>query len=347
MGDHMLEIKDLRVSFHTYAGEVQALGGINFTVGQSEILAVVGESGCGKSVTAQSILRLHNKDTIDYKQGEILYKGRDLLALSEKEMQKIRGREISMIFQDPMTSLNPTLTIGKQITEAILKHSDKEGNSTNQREANKQAAGLIRSVGIANPDLRLKQYPHELSGGMRQRIMIAIAMSCSPEILIADEPTTALDVTVQAQILDLMKALQIKSGASIVIITHNMGVVANIAQKVIIMYGGVVVEKGTSGDIFYRPKHPYTWGLLKSIFRLNKDKNEPLIPIDGIPPDLLAPPKGCPFAPRCDYAMKVCREQMPREYSFGSAHTCDCWLSDENCPLEVKDWRNGDVKYKQ
>jgi oligopeptide transport system ATP-binding protein len=340
----VLEIKDLRVSFHTYAGEVQALRGINLSIEQGEVLAIVGESGCGKSVTAQSILQLHPKDTIDYKHGEIIYKGQDLLKLSEKEMQKIRGKEISMIFQDPMTSLNPTVTVGRQIMEAIIKNGAREGEGVTRRAARARAVELLTSVGIANPAQRMREYPHKFSGGMRQRAMIAIAMSCSPELLIADEPTTSLDVTVQAQILDLMKELQAKTNSSIIIITHNMGVVANIAKKVVIMYGGIVVERGTVSDMFYRPKHPYTWGLLKSIFRLNKSKDESLRPIDGAPPELLNPPKGCPFAERCEWVMGVCYEEMPDEYAISGDHACRCWLRDEKCPVEVRDWREEYVR---
>jgi oligopeptide transport system ATP-binding protein len=334
----MLTLKDLRVSFHTYAGEVEALRGINLHVDEGDVLAVVGESGCGKTVTAQSVMQLYPREVIDYKSGEIIYKGQNLLALSEKEMQRVRGRDISMIFQDPMTSLNPTVTVGKQITEAILKSGGKNGARVDKARAEARAVEMLHNVGLADPETRMKQYPHSFSGGMRQRVMIAIAMSCMPELLIADEPTTALDVTVQAQILDLMKQLQAQSGTAIIIITHNMGVVANIAKNVAIMYGGIVVEHGTASDVFYRPRHPYTWGLLKSIFRLNKPKDEPLTPIDGAPPELINPPPGCPFAERCEYAMNICLRGIPGEFSQGERHSCRCWLYDRASLVKPAEW---------
>ena len=327
----MLEVKNLTVSFHTYAGEVQALRGVDFSVEDGEVLAVVGESGCGKSVTVQSILQLHRPDSVDYKAGEILYNGNDLLKYSEKQMQQIRGKEISMIFQDVMTSLNPTLTVGRQLTEILEKHGLKD-----KTENKKRAIELLRQVGIANPEKRYNQYPHEFSGGMRQRVMIAIATACDPKILIADEPTTALDVTVQAQILDLMKELQQTGNMSIIFITHNLGVVANIAQKVAVMYGGIIVEKGTVFDIFYRFRHPYTWGLMHSTFKLDQDRNEDLHPIEGTPPNLLDPPKGCPFAQRCEYAMHICNETIPEFTKLGTFHECRCHLLDPDCPVDIE-----------
>ena len=334
----MLQIKNLRASFQTYSGEAEALRGVDLEVEEGDFLAVVGESGCGKSVAAQSVMRLYPKDQIQYKSGEILYKNQNLLNFSEKEMQKIRGSEIGMIFQDPMTSLNPTATVGRQITEAILKSGAKIG----RKEARERMIEALRDVGVPNPELGLKRYPHDFSGGMRQRVMIAIAASRNPALLIADEPTTALDVTVQAQILELMKRLQEKNNTSIIIITHNMGVVANIAKKVAVMYGGVVVEAGTAGDVFYRPRHPYSWGLLRSVFRLNKSKNEPLTPIEGAPPELINPPPGCGFASRCDYAMGVCLREAPPKYGVG--HVCRCWLHDPACPVKPKELEEGYVR---
>lgn len=330
----MFDIKNLKVSFHTYSGEVQAVRGVNLHLEEGGILAIVGESGCGKSVTAQSVLKLHDPDITEYKDGEILLNGRNILSLSEKEMQKIRGQEISMIFQDPMTSLNPTMTVGNQIIEVILQHKDE--NHLNYKQAKERAVELLRMVRIPNPETRINQYPHEFSGGQRQRVMIAIAMACSPKILIADEPTTALDVTVQAQILQLMKEMQRENGTSIIIITHDLGAVANIAKNVAVMYGGLVVEEGTVEDIFYRGRHPYTIGLLRSVSKLKADKNKPLESIEGTPPDLVNPPKGCPFADRCEHAMKVCKEHMPESYNIYDTHKCACWLLDPECPYKVK-----------
>ncbi|MDR1599066.1 MAG: ABC transporter ATP-binding protein [Oscillospiraceae bacterium] len=334
----LLELEDLRVSFHTYAGEAQALRGVNLTLDAGDTLAIVGESGCGKTVTAQSVMRLYPKGAADYKGGSIRYKGEDLLTLSERQMRRIRGREISMVFQDPMTSLNPTVPVGKQIMEGVLKNGSRESKRVTRRDARLRALELLEGVGIADPETRMGQYPHNLSGGMRQRVMIAIAMSCSPDLLIADEPTTALDVTVQAQILELMKSLQSRGNTSIIVITHNMGVVANIARKVAVMYGGVVVERGTVEDIFFRPRHPYAWGLLRSVFRLNKPKDEPLTPIDGTPPELIDPLPGCPFAERCAYTMRVCASGMPPEFAWGEARACRCWLYGPGCPVIPAEW---------
>ncbi len=333
----MLDIKNLRVSFHTYSGEVQAVRGVDLHLEEGGVLAIVGESGCGKSVTAQSILKLHDPDITEYKGGEILFKGRNLLALGEKEIQKVRGREISMIFQDPMTSLNPTMTVGKQISEVLLRHeTDGRGRKIGKEEAKKRVIDLLRMVRLPNPEERFYQYPHEFSGGQRQRVMIAMAMACSPQVLIADEPTTALDVTVQAQILRLMKEMQREKGTSIIIITHDLGAVARIAKHVAVMYGGLVMEVGTVEDIFYRTRHPYTRGLLDSVSKLNADKNKLLKSIDGTPPDLVKPPAGCPFADRCDYAMRVCKDHMPEAWRLSENHTCRCWLSDPECPHRLE-----------
>lgn len=320
--ERILEVKDLHVSFHTYAGEVQAVRGVNFHVNKGECVAIVGESGCGKSVTAQSIMKLIPMPPGKIKQGQILFNGQDIVKKSNKEMEAIRGKEIGMIFQDPMTSLNPTMTIGNQIMEGLIKHQ----NMT-KAAARERAIELLSLVGIPQPDRRLNQYPHEFSGGMRQRAMIAIALACNPKLLIADEPTTALDVTIQAQILDLMKELQKKTETSIIMITHDLGVVAEMCDRVIVMYAGKVIETGTVDEIFYNPKHPYTKGLLRSVPRLDLNKEEPLTPIFGTPPDLLKPPVGCGFAARCESAMKVCLEYDPQLEKVGNTQHAACWLN--------------------
>ena len=332
-GTKMLEIKDLRVSFSTYSGDVQAVRGVDLRLQDGDILAIVGESGCGKSVTAQSILQLHDPAVTRYGSGQILLDGQDLLKLSDRDMQKIRGKQISMIFQDPMTSLNPTMTVGKQIMEVLREHEKGEnGSHITRKEARERAIELLRMVRLPNPEQRINQYPHEFSGGQRQRVMIAIAMACSPRLLIADEPTTALDVTVQAQILELMKEMQRQKGTTIVIITHDMGAVASIARTVAVMYSGIIVETGTVEDIFYRHEHPYTHGLLASVPRQRYQKERELESIEGMPPDLVSPPPGCPFADRCPYAMKVCHELLPEETSLSEHHTCRCHLLDPECP---------------
>lgn len=318
----ILEVKDLHVSFHTYAGEVKAVRGVNFHLNKGESVAIVGESGCGKSVTSQTIMKLIPMPPGQIKQGKILFQGADIVKKSNKEMEKIRGKEISMIFQDPMTSLNPTMTIGLQIMEGLRKH-----RGLSKKEAKERAIEMLRLVGIPMPEKRVEQYPHEFSGGMRQRAMIAIALACEPKLLIADEPTTALDVTIQAQIMDLIRDLQKKTGTSIILITHDLGVVAKTCDRVVVMYAGEVIETGTVDEIFYYPQHPYTKGLLKSVPRLDLKKDEPLIPILGTPPDLLNPPKGCAFAPRCDYAMKVCIDHSPEMDTIAKTHASACWLN--------------------
>ncbi|CCQ96908.1 oligopeptide ABC transporter (ATP-binding protein) [[Clostridium] ultunense Esp] len=323
----LLEVIDLHVSFHTYAGEVKAVRGVSFELEEGETLAIVGESGSGKSVTSQTIMRLLPSPPTEIKQGKILFNGRDLTRLTDKEMEKVRGSEIGMIFQDPMTSLNPTMTIGKQISEGLIKHFKRS-----PREAMKEAINLLELVGIPNPETRVKQYPHQFSGGMRQRAMIAIALACRPKLLIADEPTTALDVTIQAQILELMQSLQKKTGTAIILITHDLGVVAKMAHKVAVMYAGQIVEKGTVEQIFYRPEHPYTWGLMRSIPRLDLHTKGELVAIPGTPPDLLNPPKGCPFAARCGYAMEVCKELPPETTHVGEGHLVSCWLKHPMAP---------------
>lgn len=324
--EKILEVKDLELSFHTFAGEVKAIRGVNFDLLKGETLAIVGESGSGKSVTTKSIMRLLPEHSSEFKNGQILFDGRDLTKLSDKEMQKIRGKDISMIFQDPMTSLNPTMTIGNQIMEPILKH-----RKVSKTEARKVAVDLLRLVGMPKPEARMKQYPHQFSGGQRQRIVIAIALACNPQILIADEPTTALDVTIQAQILELMKDLQKKIDTSIIFITHDLGVVANVADRVAVMYGGKIVEIGTTDEIFYNPQHPYTWGLLSSMPSLDTVE-EKLYAIPGTPPDLLDPPKGDAFALRSDYAMKIDMEESPPFFKVSDTHYAATWLLHPNAP---------------
>jgi len=319
--DKILEVRDLHVSFHTYAGEVKAVRGVNFEVYKGEAIAIVGESGCGKSVTAQSIMQLLPKPPAIINQGSITFGGEDLLKKNEKEMQQIRGNKIGMIFQDPMTSLNPTAKIGTQIAEGLIKHQ-----KLSRSEALKHAEEMLELVAMTEPHKRVHQYPHELSGGMRQRAMIAIALACQPELLIADEPTTALDVTIQAQILELMKDLQKKLETSIILITHDLGVVAEMCSRVVVMYAGKIVETGTIDQIFYNTQHPYTKGLLNSVSRLDMTKDEPLKPIVGTPPDLFNPPAGCPFFARCKYAMGVCQNNDPELKDMGHDHYAACWL---------------------
>jgi len=318
----LLEVKDLAVSFQTYFGEVEAVRGVSFHVDKGETVALVGESGCGKSVTANSIMQLLPMPPAFYKNGQILFEGEDIVKKSDKEMQKIRGNKISMIFQDPMTSLNPTMKIGKQIIEGILKHQ-----KLSRHEAKKKAIEMLELVSVPQPEKRINQYPHEFSGGMRQRVMIALAMVSNPELLIADEPTTALDVTVQAQILDLMKQIQDKLGTAIILITHDLGVVADISDRVIVMYAGKIMEEGTTDEIFKNPKHPYTRKLLGSVPRLDMDRNESLHSIEGTPPDLYRPPKGCPFFDRCDKAMVICKDHMPNKEYHSDSHYSYCWLN--------------------
>lgn len=317
----ILEVEDLHVSFFVRGGEVQAVRGVSFQVNKGEAVAIVGESGCGKSVTAQTIMRLLPTPPSYIKQGSIRFKGESLIEKSAKEMEGIRGKEIGMIFQDPMTSLNPTLTIGRQITEGLIKHQN-----VSPKDAKARAVEMLKLVGIPNPESRIKQYPHEFSGGMRQRAMIAIALACNPSLLIADEPTTALDVTIQAQILNVMKDLQRKFGTSIILITHDLGVVADLCDRVIVMYAGKVVETGTKWEIFKNPQHPYTKGLLRSLPRLDQAKHEPLIPILGTPPDLIRPPAGCGFCARCDEAMEICARQDSAATQLSATHHAKCWL---------------------
>ncbi len=321
MSEYLVNIEHERLSFFTPAGEVKALNDVSFHIAEGEVLGIVGESGSGKSVTAYSLMGLtaHPGKLLG---GTLDFNGRRVNDMTEKEFQKMRGNEVSIIFQDPMTSLNPVYTIGNQIREALKLHTDK-----NKAERQARAIELLELVGINEPEKRLKQYPHELSGGMRQRVMIAIALACEPKLLIADEPTTALDVTIQAQILELMMELKDKLGMAIMMITHDLGVVASMCDHIAVMYAGNIVEYGTTDDIFYNPKHEYTKGLLRSIPRMDSREHERLIPIEGTPVDLLNPPKGCPFASRCDSCMQIClREKAPVTY-FGDIHYTSCWMN--------------------
>lgn len=328
MTETLLEVKNLRINFKTYAGLVQAVRGVDFTLAKGETLAIVGESGSGKSVTSNALMRLIPQPAGRYEDGQILFEGKDLLKLSEREMESIRGNEIAMIFQDPMTALNPTMRVGKQIMEVILTH--KKGVS---KEAAKQRAiELLAEVGIPDPERRFKQYPHEFSGGMRQRVVIAIALAAEPKILIADEPTTALDVTIQAQILELMKKIQEKNGNAIIFITHDLGVVANVADRVAVMYAGQIVEYGSSHDIFYNPKHPYTWGLLGSMPDLDSEDSEELYTIPGAPPNLINPPLGDAFAPRNPYALAIDYKAEPPFYEVTPGHYAKTWLLHPEAP---------------
>jgi oligopeptide transport system ATP-binding protein len=322
----ILQVKDLHVSFHTFAGEVQAVRGVHFDLYEGETLAIVGESGSGKSVTIKSIMQLLPQRNSEIKAGEIIFNDSDIVKASEKQMQKIRGKDISMIFQDPMTSLNPTMTIGKQIMEPLFKH-----RKLSKTEAKERMLQLLELVGIPQPEIRMKQYPHQFSGGMRQRVVIAIALACAPKVLIADEPTTALDVTIQGQILDLMKELQQRFETSIIFITHDLGIVANVADRVAVMYGGKIVEIGTVDEIYYNPQHPYTWGLISSMPNLDT-KEEELYVIPGTPPDMLNPPKGDAFAPRNNYAMKIDFEEEPPMFKISDTHYAATWLLHPNAP---------------
>lgn len=328
--EKILEVNNLEFSFNTYGGQVKAVRGISFDVNQGEIVGIVGESGCGKSVTAQCILKLNPEPPGFFGNGSIKYKGEDIVPMSERKMKKIRGLEIGFVFQDPMTSLNPTMKIGKQIEEVFI-----ERRKYSKKEIKEKVLDILSLVGISDGEIRYNQYPHELSGGMKQRVMIAIALVGRPSLIIADEPTTSLDVTIEAQILDLLMDLKQKLGAAIIIITHDLGVIAKLCDRVLVMYGGKIVEKGLVNDIFYNTRHPYTSGLLNSIAGLETKKTDELSPIEGTPPDLFSPPQGCPFASRCEYAMEICYEELPDEYSISDEHETMCWLEHENAPNVV------------
>lgn len=319
-GEPLLKIRGLKTSFFTPAGEVRAVDGIDLEIKSGEVLGIVGESGCGKSVTALSIMRLISKPG-GIVGGSIFFKGRNLMEIPEKEMENIRGKDVAIIFQNPATFLNPVLTIGYQIMEAICRHQN-----FNRGELRRKAVEMLRLVGIPDAEERLSQYPHEFSGGMSQRIMIAMALCSNPKLLIADEPTTALDVTTQVQILELLKKLREKLNMSIILITHDLGIAAGLADRVIVMYAGKIVESGQVKDIYYRAKHPYTRGLLAAVPRLDAREEKPLVSINGQPPDLLKLPRGCSFSPRCRYAMRICIEKTPRLTELGNGHKTACWL---------------------
>ena len=321
MDEPILKVKGLCTEFKTVDSRVRAVDGVDLELYPGETLGIVGESGCGKSVTALSIMQLLPKGVGQVVGGEILFDGKDMLKLSQKELLSLHGRDMAMIFQEPMTSLNPVYTIGYQLSEVLRYHM-----GMNKKDAWQKSIDLLKDVGVSRPEQIVRSYPHELSGGMLQRVMIAMGLSCNPKLLIADEPTTALDVTIQAQILELMKSLQKKTHMGIIFITHNLGVVAEICDKVSVMYAGKIVEQGPVDDIFYKPGHPYTVGLLRSMPRVDAESYERLIPIEGTPVDMLNPPEGCPFAPRCEHAMKICLQKMPPYVELGDNHRSACWL---------------------
>ncbi|MDN3508197.1 MAG: ABC transporter ATP-binding protein [Simkaniaceae bacterium] len=335
MSEPLLELKGLRVTFRQRDRSVYAVRNVSFSLRSSETLAIVGESGCGKTITAKAILGLINSPALDIESGEILYKGQDLLKLSENEMQAIRGKEIGMIFQDPMTSLNPTMKIGRQITEGMIYHNPK----ITKEEAYRKGIELLRLVGISEPEVRFHQYPHELSGGMRQRVMIAIALAPAPKILIADEPTTALDVTIQAQILELLKEIQAKTKTSIIFITHDLSIVSNISHRVLVMYAGRIIEMSETDQLYATPSHPYTQRLLKSIPRIDTDITDELTPIEGAPPDMSEIPLGCPFAPRCESPMNICIKQLPPLFKVEDKEQCAaCWNHDARATKRAREY---------
>ena len=332
----LLEVKDLKVSFFTPAGEVKAVGGISYDLNYGEVMGIVGESGSGKSVEAYSIMGLLQSPG-KIIGGSITFEDDDILAYDKNQMIDFRGNKVAMIFQNPMTCLNPVYTIGNQLVEALRAHN----KNISTADAEKKAMEMLELVGINNVEKRMKQYPHEFSGGMRQRVMIAMGLICSPKLLIADEPTTALDVTIQAQILELMKDLQKKTGMGIIFITHNLGVVAEICDKVSVMYAGRIVEQGLVNDIFYEPAHPYTLGLLRSMPRVDAEEYERLIPIEGTPVDMLNPPDGCPFAPRCESCMQICLKKMPPYVELGEGHRSACWLRVQEYMNNKEEQNNG------
>lgn len=323
--EKLLDVKNLNINFNTYAGVVKAVRGVNFELDKGEMLAIVGESGSGKSVTAKSLMSLLPEKIVSIdKNSKILFEGKNILKYSNKELRGLRGKEISMIFQDPMTSLNPTMKLGKQISEVLKIH-----RNMNSKEAKEEAIRLFKAVHITNPEQRINQYPFELSGGMRQRVIIAMAIACNPKIIIADEPTTALDVTIQAQIMELIHELKEEMETSIILITHDLGVVREFADRINVMYAGKIIEGGTVEEVFKKSKHPYTWALLKSMPTLDSDIKSELYSLGGTPPDLLEPPIGCPFCARCEYAMEICKEKMPERTDLSTTHFTYCWLTHE------------------
>ena len=339
MAEELLQIKNLTFSFHTYGGVVQAVRDVSLDLRKGEVLGIVGESGCGKSVTAQCITRLNPEPPGFFSGGEILYDGKDVLKMGQKELREFRSRNVGFIFQDPMTSLNPTMRIGKQIEEVFHGRND-----ISRTEVKERSHEILKLVGINDVEKRYRQYPHELSGGMKQRVMIAMALVSRPSLIICDEPTTSLDVTIEAQILDLLLELRRTLGTSIIMITHDLGVIAKLCDRVVVMYGGKVVEHGTSDDIFYETAHPYTSGLMHSMARLDMAKGEELSPIEGTPPDLFAPPAGCPFAARCEYAMDVCLKYPPCETKISDEHSVSCWLKHKKAASKGIDLTNHEKK---
>ncbi len=323
VSEKLLEVKNLKTSFFIESGEVEAVRGVTFLLNKGEVVGIVGESGSGKSVMAKSVMSLVTSPG-KVKEGEILFHNENILSKSEKELRSIRGNQISLISQDPMSALNPVVKIGKQMTEVIIRHQ-----KVKKKEAEQIAVNLLKQVGLSSPEERVKQYPHELSGGMKQRVMIAMAMSCNPDLLIADEPTTALDVTIQAQILDLMKNLKDETNMALLLITHDLGIVAQNCTRVIVMYGGLIMEEGPVLDIFQSPNHPYTKGLLNSLPKISNGVKERLAPIQGVTPNLLNPPKGCPFAERCPHAMDICEKERPPYFEIGNERRSMCWLNDK------------------
>ena len=343
MSNTLIDIKNLSVSYFTYAGEVQSVRDVSFSIEKGKTTALVGESGCGKSVTSKSLMGLIEKPGKIKEGSQIIYNGENILNFTEKQWQNFRGKECSMIFQDALVSLNPTMRIGKQIIENLANH---DTENLPKGELRKKAADMLKMVGIPDAEACLEKYPHELSGGMRQRVMIATAMITRPNLLIADEPTTALDVTIQAQILELMKDLQKQLGMGIVMITHDLGVVADMADEIVVMYAGKIVEKGSNDDIFYNPRHPYTWALMNSVPRLDLDNKEKLVTIEGTIPDMIHPPKGCAFCSRCPYAMNVCADYLPPVSDLGNGHEVSCWLCDSRADISDIPFLNGGAKHE-
>ena len=340
----LVNVKDLSVSYFTYAGEVQSVRGVSFDIESGKTTALVGESGCGKSVTSKALMGLIERPGVVKEGSQIFYEGKNILDFKEKEWLDFRGKECSMIFQDALVSLNPTMMIGKQIMENLENHNDEKLSKT---EIRKRAQQMLELVGIPDAPTCLDKYPHELSGGMRQRVMIATALITNPKLLIADEPTTALDVTIQAQILELMKQLQKKLGMAIIMITHDLGVVADMADEIIVMYAGKIVEKGSNEEIFYNPRHPYTWALMNSVPRLDLDNKEQLVTIEGTIPDMIHPPKGCAFCSRCPYAMNICAEYSPETIELKGGHQVACWLTDPRADVSGVPFHTGGEQDEQ